>query len=110
MSKQIRRAYSIDGLAGRAWADDDHMTTWTEGETINPDDLLEEVVIKTLDQPGATLLDHIAFATILAKNIREWNRLGGDVFKKTKAIGSGQKEGPQDHRGSILDVEEDING
>ena len=92
MPKQTRRKLGIDGLAGQAWADDNHTTHWTEGETINPNDLLEEVVIKSLDQPGATLLDHIALSVLVAKNIRVWNERGGDLFK-TKKTGTHKEAG-----------------
>lgn len=114
MPRIVKKNYGIDGLAGKAWSDDNHTTAWTEGETINPDDILEEVVIKTLDQPGVTLLDHIALAQHLAKNIRTWQERGGDVQKKTRLLTRSEAREQQVHMpiertGEIVNPEEGVD-
>jgi hypothetical protein len=113
MPRIVKKTYGIDGLAGEAWSDDNHTTHWTEGETINRDDILEEVILKTMDQPGVTLFDHVALSQFLAKNIREWGLLGGDTYKKTRLLTRSEahrgENGPIERSGEITHLEEETN-
>lgn len=74
----MKKKTKAKGKSGR-WLQTELAWRSHHGESFDPTDSLEEVILKSMDYPGASLLDAKGFSLIVAKHIRQWLRVGGDV-------------------------------
>lgn len=74
----MKKKKKATGKSGR-WLQTELAWRSHHGESFDPTDSLEEVILKSMDYPGASLLDAKGFSLIVAKHIRQWLRIGGDV-------------------------------
>jgi len=69
-----------------SWSDPQYRAQVGVLRPIVPTDPLEDVIEKTLEYPGVTLLDSVALAKYLAKEIRTWKKNGGELFERMDRI------------------------
>jgi hypothetical protein len=74
----MKKKIKAKGKSGR-WLPDELAWRSHHGESFDVTDSLEEIILKSMDYPGASLLDAKGFSMLIARHVREFIKLGGDI-------------------------------